>query len=284
MTDFLLTEALQRTARGLGVDNKSAATGGTTTTVVDTSQKSRWQNNAWKEGCLIITKTTDGAAPEGEFRRISGYVNSTTTFTVGTAFSVAPASGDQYMFFDTTYPYLQMIDFINDGLRSLDLLDLTDITTITIAGEKTEYAGAVAWKRSKPWKIERATDTDTNDYGWVVIPDWEYESAAAASTPLIIFKRQYSTTYTTIKVHYRDLHPIVDAYDDEIREEVHPELCVKAAVLKGLEWAVQTNQGEQESLNQLLFDARNEYDRALVRHPVTRSKPTKTAKTIEMVI
>lgn len=283
MTDFLLTEAMQNLAQGLGMLNKRKATGGSTTTIVDTTQPSA-TNNLWKNGYMFIAKTTDGLAPQGEFNRISAYDNSTKTFTVETAFTDTAESGDVYSYIDDTYPGLLLVDWINQGLRALDMLDLTDITTITMADDQTEYAGAVEWKRSKPWKIERATDDDTNDYGWKEITDWDWNSAAAGSTPLIIFKQQYPTSYTTVKIHYKDLHPKLSAYSDKIREEVHPELAVKAAIMKALEWNVGANSGQDDSLNQRLYDSRNEFDRALIRYPVTRSEVGKTTKTIELAI
>ena len=286
MTDFTLSQCLQETAQRLDVWNMSKVDAtSTTTTVVDSKQQGKWSNNLWKDGALFIVNDAGGAsaAPEGEFNRISLFNNATFTFTVDTAFTAAPASGDTYGFIDDTFPLLQLIEFVNTGLRSLDMLDLTDITTITIAAEKKEYAGAVAWKRSKPWLIERATSTDTNAYGWKEINDWDYDTSAAGSTPLILFKQQYNTTNSTVKVHYRDLHPTIRTFSDKIREEVHPELAVAATVAKAVEWYVGTQSRQDPIGNQWLEDVRNEYDRALVRHKVVHSRKGLPAKTIELV-
>ena len=284
MTDFLLTNLLQNASKTLGAWNSSTATGGTTSTVVDSSQAgSKWKNNQWKDGVLFIVRTTDGAAPQGEFNRISAYDNATYTFTVDTAFTAAPGAGDVYAFIDSEFNKTALIEFANDGLRSLDMLDLTDITTISIASEQKEYAGAVDWKRSKPWKIERATSTDTNAYGWKEISDWDYNSSAAGSTPLILFKQQYNTSYPTVKIHYKDLHPAVTTYSSKIREEVHPEIATWATVVKALEWYSAANSGQDDYVAQRLNDARTELDRAKVRHPIPRSEEGVQAKTIELV-
>lgn len=282
MTDFTLSQLLQRSYRALGQYNTGKVTSGTVTTVTDGSQASLWSNNQWKNGCLFIVRTTDGLAPQGEFQRISAYDNSLTKFTVDTAFTAAPGAGDVYMFVDDTYPYLSMIEFANDGLQALDMLDLTDITTVSIAENQKEYAGAVEWKRSKPSKVERATSTDTNAYGWKEITDWDWNSDIAGSTPLIIFKQQYSPNYPTVKIHYRDLHPIVTDFDDKIREEVHPELAVTSTIVKALEWYDRSNSGTDEAIRIFLADSRNEFDRARISHPVTHSDDNVTAKTIEL--
>lgn len=285
MTDITLSNIIQASYNALGVSNISTATAGTTLTIVDSKLASQWTNNQWKNGYAIIVRDAGGAsaAPEGEYRRISAYSNSTYTFTVDTAFSVTPAVGDTYMYVDDTYPLLSMIEFVNDGLRSLDMLDLTDLTTITMAEEKTEYAGAVAWKRSIPWKIERATTSDTNDYRWKEVTDWDYNSAAAGSTPLILFKQQYGVTYTTVKIHYKDLHPILDTFSDKLREEVHPELAKWATVVKALEWRFASGEADDDTFIQQMNNAQAKLAQAMVRFPVVSSEENVTAKTIELV-
>ena len=268
MTDFTLSELLQKSYQSLGQANYSKATGGTTTTIVDTTQASAWTNNQWKNGAAFIVRDAGGAnaAPELEFNRISAYDNATTTFTVDTAFTSAPASGDTYMFVDSTFPLRLMIELANSGLRSLGMLELTDITTITAAAEQTEYTGAVAWKRSRPFRVEKARDTDTNDYNWKDIMDWDFETDAAGSTPTIIFKEQFDTSATTVKVWYRDLHPLLTAYNSKVREEVHPEVAVAATVAKAVEWYVGANSGQDDFWNQRLSDARRELERAKMEH------------------
>lgn len=284
MTDFTLSELLQGAYSELGMANISKATGGTTTTVVDTTLSGKYRGSLWKDGAIFVVRDAGGAnaAPEGEYERISAYVNNTTTFTVDSAFSAALASGDVYMYVDNTYPLQQMIQLANEGLRSLDMLDLTDITTITMADEQKEYAGAVAWKRSKPLKIYRATDDDTNSYDWEEITDWDYDSADAGSTPLIIFKQQYPTTYTTVKIKYRDLHPKVFDYDDTIREEVHPEVAKWATVVKALRWRFGSEGGGDETVIEQINEAKDALQRALNRHEVVHSDEGTTVKSIEL--
>jgi len=71
------------------------ATGGSVSTIIDTNSRFT-ADNALLNGTAFVTLDAGGAAaaPEGEYRAITGYAASTETFTVGTNFSVAVAAGD----------------------------------------------------------------------------------------------------------------------------------------------------------------------------------------------
>ena len=104
---FTLSNLLVGAFQGLGqmtIGNK--ATGGSTTTVVDSTQANTARDNAWKNGAMFITRDAGGAsaAPEGQFQRISAFTNSSGTFTVETAFSTAVAAGDIYGYTSPYYP------------------------------------------------------------------------------------------------------------------------------------------------------------------------------------
>ena len=91
----------QRLSENIGDYLALTATGGSTTTVVDTELDNLTEDNGGIQGWVYIDDTTDDAAPEGELRRIlsgaSGYTKSTTTITVGFAFTAGVASGDTYV-------------------------------------------------------------------------------------------------------------------------------------------------------------------------------------------
>ena len=78
---------------------RGTATGGSTTTVVDSSAAlSGATVDHFDYAFIKITTTTDGLAPQGEVRAISegGYTVASGTWTVSAAFTVAVASGDTY--------------------------------------------------------------------------------------------------------------------------------------------------------------------------------------------
>ncbi|MBU2249956.1 MAG: hypothetical protein KKD77_24635 [Gammaproteobacteria bacterium] len=272
MTDFTVSNALTRCFRALGqlresiVDSTSS-----TTTIVDTKLAGiLGSNNAYKNGTAIIIRTTDALAPQGEFNRISASDNATYKLTVDTAFTAAPGSGDVYGYANSSYPLQTTINLLNDALRSLGMIDLTDTTTITIASEKSEYSGSVSWKRTKPFRIEIATDTDTNDYKWKDIYDWDYIPAVAGTAPTIIFKKQYSTSYPTVKVWYRDLHPEVTTYSSKIREELHPELVTAAFVVKAMGWYMKANEANDDIYLQNYNEALQNLEHMRMMWPLPR--------------
>src|SRR5688500_61890 len=99
-TDFQLTHLLQKAYRRLKVARTSTATGGSTTTIVDTKLADYLgdsnEDDVLNGGSVIIVKDTAVAAPEGEFSRISDYDDAGTITT--STLTAAVASGDTYMY------------------------------------------------------------------------------------------------------------------------------------------------------------------------------------------
>jgi hypothetical protein len=91
---------MQRLSENIGDYLALTATGGSTTTVVDTALANYTEDNGGIQGWVYIDDTTDDAAPEGEIRRIkngaSGYTASSKTITVNFAFTAGVASSDTY--------------------------------------------------------------------------------------------------------------------------------------------------------------------------------------------
>ena len=93
---------IQRLSEAIGDYLSLTASGGTTTTVVDTDLANLTEDNGGVQGYVKIVTDAggSGAAPEGQIRRIkngtSGYTASSTTITVNFAFTASPASGDTY--------------------------------------------------------------------------------------------------------------------------------------------------------------------------------------------
>jgi hypothetical protein len=91
--EALRTELAQRVARYV----TGTATGGSTTTIIDTGGLAHFtEDDALKGARAYIADTTDEAAPEGEDRHITGYTAATKTITVSEVFSAAVGAGDIY--------------------------------------------------------------------------------------------------------------------------------------------------------------------------------------------
>jgi hypothetical protein len=271
---FTLSEVLQAMYRYLGQFNVTTATGGSTTTFVDSKQVGLHRDNSWKDGACFVTRDAGGAnaAPEGQFARCSTYVNTSGTFTVDTALTAAVASGDTFGFVSSYYPLYQMIQAVNDGLRNLGDMPLVDTTTLdTIAGD-TEYAAAVAWKRARPYRIDIQGRTgDSADNQWEETTDWEWVPAAAGSAGRIIFGH-YPLGSRDIRVWYHDRHGVVNAYSDVINERLDPQLAVLAATQEALNWQNSRVQGADPFLLQLSNKCANELEMRLAKTPIQKPK------------
>ena len=269
---FNLSNLLQAIYTELGQLTASTATGGSTTTAVDSKMQGQYADDDWKDGALFVIRDAGGAgaAPEGEFKLISGYDDdgSIGTFTMDTALTAVIASGDTFGFANAYYPLHTMIELVNAVLRSLGDIALVDTTTLDTTGSKTEYAAAVAWKRRRPLAVDIQGKTgDVNDNHWVRVHDWDFVPAAPGSTGLIIFKSQ-PTSGRDMRVWYKDAHPRLSEYNDMLSETITPELAVAAGVERGLRWQNSRAGGGDPFLLQSWKDAKIELERAKIEYPV----------------
>jgi len=261
---FNLTRLLQYAYRELGQLNVSTATGGTTTTIVDSKMVDIYGDDELKDGFAVIIEDAggEGASPEGKYNRISGNTQSNGTITVESSLGNSVGAGDTYGYANNFYPHYDMIQLANDVLRDLGDMYLIDTTTLDSAASQTEYTYAIAWKHRKPFRVEiqgRVGDADDNK--WYTLNRWEYRPATAGSTGLLVFDQQLPIG-RDIAVHYLGRHPVVNSYEDPIIENVHPTLATKALVMKALEWQNRRLQGGDPFLIQSWNDARIEYDKA----------------------
>lgn len=265
-----LSDVLQAGYAELGQLNVSLATGGSTTTITDTTQTDG-DDDAWKDGAAFVVNTTDGLSPIGQFQRVSAYVAATGVLTVDTAFTTAIGAGDTYGLVGSYYPLRQMIKSVNDALRSLGDVDLTDTTTLDTAVATTEYAASATWKRAAPFRvdIQGITGSSSTDNSWRVIQDWEYVPAVAGSAGKIIF-RDYQPASRDIRVWYKGPHPTLAAYSDVVAEIHDPEIVVQAFVAKALEWQNTRSQGADQFLLQRGQKAEQKLANLMVARPRQR--------------
>ena len=159
-------ELVAEVARRFGFYAAGTATGGLATTLEDTGGLYA-PDDYWNGHYLYIVEDAGGAgaAPEGEERPVTDYVQSTATLTVSPAFSAAVASGD-------TYEVL--------AVRRADLIAMIN-SAIRMAGET--------------WLVSKVDDSTINlvdgDYDYDLPTDlarllcvWVREDAAEAWVPV----------------------------------------------------------------------------------------------------
>jgi hypothetical protein len=270
-----LSKVMERAWRETGFSVDILATGGSTTTIIDTNSQYT-SDDSLVGGTALVVRDSAGAsgAPEGEFQRISDYVASTTTFTVGSAFSSAVAAGDSILLATPRIRLPQMRQAVNDGLANLGTISLVD-TSLTAAANQTEYALPVGLKIKRLLDVQYNTITnDSNDNQYrSIIGQTTYIPAAPGSTGLLILPQLPASR--TIKIVYEGVHPVLFAYSDKVSETIQEELAVAAAIDKALTWYV-SKRGDSALGTftiQRWNDAKQTLKMQLSEKPVFRIKP-----------
>jgi hypothetical protein len=232
-----LSKVATRVWRDLGHIVDIVATGGGTTTIIDTNTIYT-TTDALAGGTAIVVRDAGGlsAAPEGEYSRISAFNASTKTFTID-AITAAVASGDAVALARPTIRLPQMVQAVNDGLTNLGTIQLVD-TSITTASNQTEYALPVALKIKRLIDVQYQNYTDDandNDYHSIVGQS-SLVPAAPAGTGLLVLPQLPADH--TIKIIYEGTHPTLSIFSSTISETIQEELAVAAALDKALTWLV----------------------------------------------
>ena len=183
-------------ARELNIIKEGTATGGSTTTLIDTINLTN-EDDYWNLGTVwvIYDSAGAGAAPEGEYGRISDFVKSTSVVTIPTI-TAAIAAGDRYAIADNEFTLDDIIGAISQSLREIKVVEW-DETTNEIAAAKTEYAlPLVAKEAALHGELQvflETVSTDADDGKWMEIYDWWIEPSAATVTGTVHLPDQYTS-------------------------------------------------------------------------------------------
>jgi len=269
-TDFQLTHLLQQGFRKLRNTRISTATGGSTTTIVDSKLIEYLgdsnEDDILNGGTVILIKDAGGAAaaPEGEIRYIDDYTSATGTITF-TAMTAAPAAGDTYMLVSRDFPLYDMLEVVNDALAYLGQVAPTPDVTLTTVANQTEYALPITLKGARLLDVQvQGITTDSNANQWQTLTGWQVKPATAGATGLLIIP-QFPAGYL-IKITYLATHPKVSVYSDYINEAIYPDVAVRSFVAHAWEW-LNHNSGSADDLSRQTEDrAWNQLDIALTKN------------------
>lgn len=157
-------QLFKKLARATGLLTYGVATGGTPGVLIDTTKLQSHQLNtgdnigAW----LRISSTTDGLAPVGQIRTVTGYQPDLGILQVNPNFTVAPAAGDEYELWRV------------DPSTTIDLLDecLTDLLYMpcwTVLSEVPDYdmeqSGTTEWASSNATLAKSSAEPRSSFYG-----------------------------------------------------------------------------------------------------------------------
>ncbi len=272
-TLFNLTHEL---ARLLGVVAEGVATGGSTTTIADSVERTE-ANDFWNGGTAWILYDALGAsaAPEGEFSFVSDFALTGGVITLRSTLTAAVASGDRYAIAGLRYPLQLLTQKVNEVLRTIPI-QKDDITTITIASEQTEYSlPADVWDLKQVW-IQTNVD-DTNDTQPTLLYDYHIQKSATGTANKLVLNRQLSDG-DILKVVYLADHQTLRAATDKLDDSIHINRVLYDAAVRCLLWYKSKVGDSDTSVNDLL----NLYQgmAAEMNNRFAVSYPKKSAKTI----
>jgi len=270
-----LFDCTYQLARALGVVSEGIATGGSTTTILDTVERLE-ENDFWNGGTawILYDAAGAGAAPQGEYQFISDFATSGGTITLRTALTAAVAANDRYAIAGLRYPLQLLIQKVNE---TFGVIEKTDITTVDFASEQTEYSLPSDVLELKEVYIQTETD-DTNDNRWQKIYDWEVQKSATGTANKIIFNRQFDSTVVA-KLVYLTYHTKLIAATDKLDDSIHIDKVVYNAAHSCLLWR-QMKVGQSDDLSRELNYFQAKANEVNAEHAMTL--PKRSAKTIHI--
>ena len=187
-------------ANTLGVLRTSTATGGSTSTLLDTKRTE--VDDAFNGGTCWLITDVDGAsaAPEGEWARITDFAN--TGGVVTSTWTAAPASGDTYGIAQGKYPLDVLISAINNQLVKHRVVRY-DSTTLDFVAEQSEYDLPAGVRAENLLNVYESQQDDDNDNRWVPL-NFRVEAAAAGSVHVLIVESRGVTTGNDIMLEYTE--------------------------------------------------------------------------------
>lgn len=242
------------------------ATGGSTTTIVNTNDTSIEDDQAYAGGTALIRRDAGGAnaAPEAEFARITSYDGGTQTFTIEELTS-GVSSGDRYVVATNRIELEEYIELMNDALQMFDFPYVN--TSITSASNQTEYTLPVLLKQHDLLLVEYVGNTaDSNDQGWVELTDWKIVPAAAGSTSTIILPQLPADR--TVRIWYKGKHPLINAYNDVVNELLDPMLARAAFVERIYNRLDEETQHQADPFREGYNKAKAELEEAMTRYRI----------------
>ncbi len=259
---YTLSNLTYELAVELGIVEEGVATGGSTTTIVDTTYLTQ-DDDFWNSGTawILYDAGAAGALPEGQYATVSDFDNGTNTATITTITAVA--ANDRYAIADATYPLQTLVQSINRALRDINI-EYTDTTSITIATAQTEYTlPSVAAMDLREVSVETST-ANSDDNRWMEIRNWIIQKTATGTAEELILPSQL-TSSREIKLVYMAPHGKLALYNDELDESVHMERVIFRAA-----WYIMNRKVQQtHSTEDWLIDNR-EYYKSLAQNADNR--------------
>lgn len=231
-----LGELTLKLARKLGATREGVATGGSTTTLVDTVGLTQ-ADDYYNGGSVWCVRDAGGlgAAPEDQFVEVIDFVKSTATATLRTGIlSAALAANDRYAIATARYRVDDLIGRINGAILKLGPYAITDTTSLTTVAGQTEYtlpSVDLNYELREVWEQRRTGAA--NDNQWIKRYDWYPEKLSSGADKLIFTIAPVGNR--ALKLVYLLIHTELYAFDDTLNEKISPELVIAHAAVGAVE-------------------------------------------------
>lgn len=186
-----------------GMLETGIATGGTTTTLIDSSRIMK--DDVWQGGFIFIDSTTDGLAPQGEAAEITAaaYAAATgSTFTFA-ALTATITAADIYSIAAPAIPMEKVKRLMNRALSRLGYIPCVD-TSLTGVSGTPKYSLPVACK-GKVLRVYIDANSSATDPDWEERTDFhEHPLDTGGTAGYLLFDED--VTAGTMKIIYRGVH------------------------------------------------------------------------------
>ena len=219
----------------LGTGRTGKATGGSTSTVIDTVGLRLTENDYYNEGTVFILRDAggEGAAPEKEFSKVKDFAQTSKTITVYDDFTESPVSGDSYGIANRRFPLYLIQQKINNALFMDGYIPGEDTTITTVANQR-EYTLPVQVSRDLR-QVLLYTSTDSNSPKPVPVVNWDIRATATGVGNTLVLDYDLPAGFS-LWLRYAKQHAELTGASSELDEMVHPDRIVYPACAELLRW------------------------------------------------
>lgn len=235
---FTLYDQVYQTMVVLGVLRRGTVTTGSTTglSFSDTSRVESDEFFKDYDSCVFMVRTADGAAPQGEYERISEYdQDGNPQVTLAAALSAAIDVGDMYRISLPKYP-VDLVESAVNAVYGRYEMPLYDDSLSTVSGQ-TEYDLPSTIPLWGICGVDIETDKDdSNDQGFVPLHNCRVDATSTGGTHKLVIPRELTPGYT-LRILYNGPHPLLEQDDDSINrnvpiEKMAYEIAIEAIRMK----------------------------------------------------
>jgi hypothetical protein len=284
-TTYTLFDLVWKCLVELGTARSGTATGGSTTTLIDTVNFKNIDEDYFNDGSVFVLKDSAGAsaAPEKEFSLVTNFVNDTQTATFSPALTAAIAAGDTYGIAVRRYPLYLLIQKINNALYLEGHIPVEDESISTVS-EQLEYdlPANIAAQDLRQVFVSTNSATDAKEYYRPVV-NWEIAYATSGASELRL-QSPYATGEQFL-LKYVTPHAELRVASDALNPVIHPDRVVYQVCADSMRWYKDKTRLRhlQDSIDVMELKAQRAKDRhPLPPLPSRQSRITKITRTLRM--